>query len=179
MIDKQKLIKQRYKSLLETKKTITNNIELIYSALKRLPKESQPKLTELIRLDTISNNSINVMWREIYETDNKVFKKIDANKIKKVDGFIDQLINIINNKIVLLKTTVIVKLNCIKSDLKAKSGLNDVYNFNDKDKLSKINNDLDKYMKHLNRDIESKKTFLKTISANQSDSHQTLMKLLN
>ena len=45
--DKQKLIKQRYKSLLETKKTIKNNIELIYSALKKLPKESQPKLIEL------------------------------------------------------------------------------------------------------------------------------------
>ena len=47
--DKQKIIKQRYKSLLQTNKTIKNNIELIYSALKRLPKESQPKLTELIR----------------------------------------------------------------------------------------------------------------------------------
>ena len=54
--DKQKIIKQRYKSLLETKKTIKNNIELIYSSSKRLPKESQPKLTELIRLDTISND---------------------------------------------------------------------------------------------------------------------------
>ena len=32
--DKQKLIKKRYKSLLQTKKTIKNNIELIYSALK-------------------------------------------------------------------------------------------------------------------------------------------------
>ena len=41
-----------------------------------------------------------------------------------------------------------------------------------------INNDLDKYMKYLKRDIGSIKTFLKTISANQSDSHQTLMKLL-
>ena len=61
IIDKQKLIKQRYKSLLETKKTIKNNIELIHSALKKLPKESQPKLTELIRLDTISNDSINVV----------------------------------------------------------------------------------------------------------------------
>ena len=59
--DKQKLIKQRFKSLLQTKKTIKNNIELIYSALKKLPKESQPKLTELIRLDTISNDSINVI----------------------------------------------------------------------------------------------------------------------
>ena len=67
IIDKQKLIKKRYKSLLETKKTMKNNIELIYSALKELPKESQPKLTELIRLDTISNDSINVVWREIYE----------------------------------------------------------------------------------------------------------------
>ena len=109
----------------------------------------------------------------------KVFKKIDANKIKNVDGFIDQLINIINNKTVLLKTTVIVKLNSIISDLKVKSGMDDVYNFNDKDKLSKINNDLDKYMKYLKRDIGSIKTFLKTISANQTDSHQILMNLLN
>ena len=33
----------------------------MYSSLKRLPKESQPKLNELIRLDTISNDSINVL----------------------------------------------------------------------------------------------------------------------
>ena len=86
------------------------------------------------------------------------------------------MINILNNKTALLKTTVIVKLNRIISDLKVKSGMDDVYNFNDKDKLSKINNDLDKYMKHFKRDIGSIK---KTISANQSDSHQTLMNLLN
>ena len=89
------------------------------------------------------------------------------------------MINIINNKTVLLKTTVIVKLNCIISVLKEKSGMDDVYNFNDKDKLSMINNHLDKYMKHLKRDIGSIKAILKTILANQSDSHQTLMKLLN
>ena len=86
---------------------------------------------------------------------------------------------IINNKKQLLKTLVIVKLNRIISDIKTKSKIDDVYNFNDKDKLFMINNDLDKYMKHLKRDIGSIKTFLKTISANQSDSHQTLMKLLN
>ena len=63
MIDKQRLVKQRHKSFLETKKTIKNNIELIFSALKRLPKESQTKLTELIRLDTILNDSRNVIWR--------------------------------------------------------------------------------------------------------------------
>ena len=56
--------------------------------------------------------------------------------------------NIINNKYVLLTTTVIVKLKRIISDLKEKSGMDDVYNFNDKDKLSMINNDLDKYIKH-------------------------------
>ena len=118
--DKQKIIKQRYKSLLETKKTIKNNIKLIISALKRLPKVSQPELTELIRLDTILNNSINAKWREIYDKERKVFKKIDANEIKNVDGFINQLINIIDNKTVFLKTTLIVKLNCIISDLKVK-----------------------------------------------------------
>ena len=151
---------------------------MIYSALKKLPNESQPKLTELFRLDTISNDSINFIWREIYERDKKGIKKIDVNKIKNVDGFIQQLKNIINNKTVLLKTTVLVKLNRIVSDLKEKSGMDDVYTFNDKDKLIMINNDLDKYMKHLKKDIGSIKTILKMISANQTDSHQTLMNLL-
>ena len=79
----------------------------------------------------------------------------------------------------MLKTTVIVKLKRIISDLKAKSGIDDIYNFNDKDKLSKIDKDLDKYMMHLKRDIGSIKTILKTISANQTDSHQILMNFLN
>ena len=177
--NKQKLIKQRFKSLLKTKKTIKNNIELIYSSLKRLPKEPQPKLIELIGLDTISNDSINVVLRKIYETERKTFKKIDANKVKNVYEFINKLINVINNKTILLKTTVITKLNCIISDLKVKSGMDDIYNFNDIDKLSKINNDLDKYMDRLKKEIGSTKTILKTISTNQTDSHQTLMKLLN
>ena len=71
IIDKQKLIKKSNKSLLQTKKTIKNNIELIYSALKTLPKEPQPKITELIVLDTISNDSIKVVWREIYQRERR------------------------------------------------------------------------------------------------------------
>ena len=152
---------------------------MIFSALERLPKESKPKLAELIRLATILNDSINVIWREIYNRDRKVFKKTDANKTKNVDVFIDQLINIIDNKTVLLKANVIVNLNSIISDLKVKSVMNDVYNFNDNDKLSKKDNDLDKYMKCLKRDIGSIKTFFKTISTNQTDSHEILINLLN
>ena len=57
--------------------------------------------------------------------------------------------------------------------------MDDVYNYDDIDKLVMINNDLDKYMKYLKKDIGSIKTILKTISANQTDSHQTLMNLLN
>ena len=71
---------------------------MINSALKKLPKESQPKLIELVRLDTILNDSINVIWREIYERDKKGIKKIDVNKIKNVDTFIHQLNIVINNK---------------------------------------------------------------------------------
>ena len=44
IIDKQKIIKKRYKSLLEIKKTIKNNIDLVYNALKKLRNESQSKL---------------------------------------------------------------------------------------------------------------------------------------
>ena len=78
---------------------------MIYSSIKRLPKEPQSKLIELIRLDIMSNDSINVVWREVYGREMKTFKKIDANKVKNVDAFIDQLINIINNN-------CIVKNNC-------------------------------------------------------------------
>ena len=85
---------------------------------------------------------------------------------------------IINNKIILLKTSVIVKLNLIISNIKEKSKIDDVYNYNDIDKLFMIYNDLDKYMKHLKKDIGSIKQNLKTISTNQTDSHQTLMKFL-
>ena len=59
---------------------------------------------------------------------------------------------VINNKKQLLKTLVVVKLNRIISDKKAKSKIDDFYNFNDKDKLFMIY-DLDKYMKHLKKDI--------------------------
>ena len=38
IIDKQK-IKKRYKSILEIKKTIKNDIDLVYNALKKLPNE--------------------------------------------------------------------------------------------------------------------------------------------
>ena len=81
----------------------------------------------------------------------KGIRKIDVNKIKNVDAFIHQLKIIINNKIMLLKTSVIVKLNLIISDLKEKSLMDDVYNYNDIDKLHMIYKDLDKYMKHLKK----------------------------
>ena len=89
-----------------------------------------------------------------------------------------QLKNIINNKILLLKTTVIVKLNLIISDIKNKSNIDDAYNYNDTDKLFMIYNDLEKYMKILKKDIGNIKQNLKTISAYQNDSHQTVMKYL-
>ena len=50
--DKQKIIKKRYKSLLEIKKTIKNNIDSVYKALKKLTNDSQSKLIELVKLDT-------------------------------------------------------------------------------------------------------------------------------
>ena len=110
IIDKQKLVKQRYISLLETKKTIKNNIELINSALKKLTKESQPKLVELVRLDTILNNSIKVIWREIYERDKKGLKKIDVHKIKNVDVFMHHLNIVINNKKAIVKNISYCKI---------------------------------------------------------------------
>ena len=148
--------------------------------MKKLPNESQLKLIELIRLDTLLNDLINDMWREIYERNEKILKNIDINKIKNVDTFIHKLINVINNKKQLIRTLVIVKLDRIISDIKIKSGIGNVYNFNDRDKLLMIYNDLDKYIKnHLKKDRGRIKAILKTVSDNQIDSHKTLMELLN
>ena len=151
---------------------------MVCNALKKLPNEAPSKLIELVRLDTLLNDSINNIWCEIYERDKKGFKKIDINKIKNTDTFIHQLNIVINNKKQLLKTLVIVKLNRIISDIKTKSKIDDVYNFNDKDKLFMINNDLDKYMKILKKYLGNIKQDLKTISINQVESHTALMKLL-
>ena len=107
-----------------------------------------------------------------------MIKKIDVNKIKNVQGFVCQLKGIINNKILLLKTSVIVKLNLVISDIKNKSNIDDVYNYNDTDKLFMIYNELHKYIKILKKDIGNINQNLKTISAYQTDSHQTLMKFL-
>ena len=68
-------IKNRYKSLLETKKTIRNNIDSVCTGLKRLPSESQLKANGLIKLDTILNDSLNFIWCEIHDGDKKSFKK--------------------------------------------------------------------------------------------------------
>ena len=124
------------------------------------------------------NDSINVIWCEIHERDKKGIKKIDINKIKNDDSFIYQLKGIINHRILLLKASVIVKLNIITSDIKNKSNIDDAYNYNDKDKLFMIDNDLDNYMKHLKRDLGSIKQNLKTISAYETDSHKTLTRFL-
>ena len=135
---------------------------------------------ELIRLDTLLNDSMNVIWREGYERNKKIVKKIDINKIKKVDTFIHKLVNVINNKKQLIITLVIIKLNRIISDIKEKSKMNDVYNFNDRDKLLMIYNDLDKYIKnHLKKDIGSIKVIPKIVSDSQTDSQNALMEFLN
>ena len=85
---------------------------------------------------------------------------------------------IINHKILLLKTSVIVKLNVIITDKKKKkSNINDSYNYSNKDKIFMIYNNLEKYIKHLKRDLGSMKQNLKTISAYQTDSHKSLMRL--
>ena len=85
---------------------------------------------------------------------------------------------IINHKILLLKTSVTVKLNVIIGDIKNKSNIDYIYNYSNKDKIIMIYNDLEKYTKHLKRNLGSVKQNLKTISVYQTDSHKTLMRFL-
>ena len=71
--------------------------------------------------------------------------------------------NVINNKKQLLKTLVIVKFNRTISDIKTKSNTDNVYNYDNTDKLFMIYNDLDKYIKRLKKDLGYIKQDLKTI----------------
>ena len=119
------------------------------------------KANELIKLDTLLNDSINIIWHEIHERDKKAIKKIDINRIKNVDSFIYELKDIINYKTLLLKTSVVVKLNVMISDIKNKSNIDDIDNYINKDKIFMIYNDLENYMKHLKRDRGSIKQNLK------------------
>ena len=68
---------------------------------------------------------------------------------------------IINHEILLLKTSVLV----IIGDIKNKSNIDYIYNYSNKDKIVMIYNDLEKYAKHLKRNLGSVKQNLKTISA--------------
>ena len=71
---------------------------------------------------------------------------------------------IINNKILLLKTSVIAKLNLIISEIKDKSNIDDIYDYNDTDKLFMIYSSLDRYMKILKKKhMEDKTKFKKDI----------------
>ena len=119
------------------------------------------KANQLIKLDTILNDSINVIWREIHDRDKKGIKKIDINELKNVDSFTYESSAIINHKILLLKTSVIVKLNVIIADIKNKSNIDGIYNYSNKDKMIMIFNDLEKYGKHLKRDLGGTKQNLK------------------
>ena len=71
--------------------------------------------------------------------------------------------NVINNKKQLLKTLVIVKFNRTISDIKTKSNTDNVYNYDNTDKLFMIYNNLDKYIKRLKKDLGYIKQDLKTI----------------
>ena len=86
--------------------------------------------------------------------------------------------NVINNKKQLLKTLVIVKFNRTISDIKTKSNTDNVYNYDNTDKLFMIYNDLDKYIKRLKKDLGYIKQDLKTIWIDQTESHTALIKLL-
>ena len=71
--------------------------------------------------------------------------------------------NVTNNKKQLLKTLVIVKFNRTISDIKTKLNTDNVYNYDNTDKLFMIYNDLDKYIKQLKKDLGYIKQDLKMI----------------
>ena len=86
--NKKRLINRINIRLSKAKTNITNNIKSVFKAKCKLQDEiylndTQLRLDELNRIDTIFNDTLNVVWYEIYEKNRKGSNMINIGKHKK------------------------------------------------------------------------------------------------
>ena len=103
-------------------------------------------------MDAILDDAINVVRYEIYGKKRKSPKMINIDKNKDIDGYVNKLTDIINNKIKLVRT-INIRINSIMCDI---NNISNMVNKN-MDKASNMDNDtlhliddiLNKFIKYL------------------------------
>ena len=106
---------------------VTNNIKLVYKAKCRLQDEiylndTWLRLDELNRIDTIFDDTLNVVWYEIYRRNRKSSKIINIGKHKNIGKYVSKLEDMIINNIKLI-SAMNMKITRTMCDIKNKTNM--------------------------------------------------------
>ena len=157
--------------LSKAKTKVTNNIKSVYKAKCKLQDEiylndTWLRLDELNRIDTIFNDTLNVVWYEIYEKNRKSSKMINIGKHKNIGKYLSKLGDIIINNIKLMNglNTKITRTMCdIKNEANITNEKIHKVSVMDNDTLHLIVNDLDETITCLNERLKKSEKRLETI----------------
>ena len=140
------LINKIYIRLAKAKTEITNKIKLVHEEIDELENNSRLRLVKLNKTDAILDDAINVVRYGIYGKKRKGQKMINIDKCKDIDGYVNKLTDITNNKIKLVRT-ISIRINSIMRDIN--NILNMVNKNVDNDTLHLVDDVLDKFIKYL------------------------------
>ena len=126
--NKMNIINKIYIRLAKAKTEITNTIKSVHKAMRELKDEiysddSWLRLVKLNKIDVILDDAINVVRYEIYGKKRKSPKMINIDRHKNTDGYVSKLTVIINDKIKLVRTINMKKIDSIMCDIKNKSNM--------------------------------------------------------
>ena len=122
--NKKNLINKINIRLSKAKTKVTNNIKSVYKAKCKLQDEiylndTWLRLDELNRIDTIFDDTLNVVWYEIYGKNRKSSKIINIGKHKNIGKYVSKLEDIIINNIKLM-SAMNMKITRTMCDIKIK-----------------------------------------------------------
>ena len=147
------------------KTKVTNNIKSVYKAKCKLQDEiylndTWLRLDELNRIDTIFDDTLNVVWYEIYGKNRKSSKIINIGKHKNIGKYVSKLEDIIINNIKLM-SAMNMKITCAMCDIKNKTNMvNKIIHkasAMDNDTLHLIDHNPDEIITYLNNGLKKKK----------------------
>ena len=125
--NKKNLINKINIRLSKAKTKVTNNIKSVYKAKCKLQddiylNDTCLRLDELNRIDTIFDDTLNVVWYEIYGKNRKSSKMINIDKHKDINGYVSKLTDIINNKIK-LTNVMSMRIGRVMCNIKNKTNM--------------------------------------------------------
>ena len=118
---KMDLINEINKRLEKAKTKLTNKVEPVYQAMRKLQDDLWLRLVELNKIDTILDDAINVLWYEIYGKNRKMSKMNNIDKHKDIK-YVSKLTNIIKYKIRLTKI-ISMQIDCGMCNIKNKTNM--------------------------------------------------------